>query len=525
MSEPVPAKPTSGFSFTNHSQTQPTVPQPGDQIDTEFARTNNSVQDLIDFVRQVITDDGRLVEGKVTEYGQGPTGPEGPPGAPGANGTNGTHGTNGTNGLNGATGPQGPQGVQGVMGVAGQSFVPDAVAPAASMSTYDDEAAGFSFLDTTNGYIYFKLSATTADWSGAIYFGRRPEGPQGPAGAQGPTGATGATGANGATGEQGPTGPAGADGADGAAGATGPQGATGATGATGPAGADGDAIVTPTVAETYLRRNAGDTAYETRTAAQVLEHIAAVPKIASVATVNNGVTIPTIDGGYFNMLGATCVLPTGVSVGHTLHLRAPATYASHKVNYVDAGGTDLIYTSVRGILGQARFYLCPNELLKFTFIGGTPGGWIYEEVQKGNLPGGGLIARGSSVTWTYVGTAASILQTDMPINAWTYTSGNALYLPFHGSWKCTLRGLMYAPAVAAYEYHHGYDSVLGLAANEAYGIYSRYLQIGDHGVDFINWSTQYRTDDWVASYGYSSTGSAVQYSPVNGYVLMQWEGR
>ena len=50
--------------------------------------------------------------------------------------------------------------------------------------------------DLENGDFYFKLSATSGDWSDAVSI-TGPQGAQGPQGVQGPTGPQGATGAAG----------------------------------------------------------------------------------------------------------------------------------------------------------------------------------------------------------------------------------------------------------------------------------------------------------------------------------------
>ena len=90
---------------------------------------------------------------------------EGPQGAPGPDGADGTDGAAGADGAD------------------GQSFQPDAaVALIAGRDAYDDEAAAFSVLvvsDSTNddlGTLYFKLSATSADWSDSVTFELAPGG-------------------------------------------------------------------------------------------------------------------------------------------------------------------------------------------------------------------------------------------------------------------------------------------------------------------------------------------------------------
>ena len=157
-------------------------------------------------------------------------------GVKGDKGDTGATGAQGPKGDTGATGPQGPQGL---------SFDPDATGELTDLPQYDEEAAGFAFLDIGNGDFYFKLSAASGDWSDAIPI----TGPQGATGAQGPKGDTGAAGAagpqgpkgdTGATGAAGPQGPKGDTGETGATGPQGPKGDTGETGATGPQGPKGD---------------------------------------------------------------------------------------------------------------------------------------------------------------------------------------------------------------------------------------------------------------------------------------------
>ena len=289
MAEPVPEKPSRAFSFTGHQTVSPSTPLPGSQVDNELDRSNRSISDIIDFVRQAIDDEGNIrPTAASTLIGpQGPTGPSGPPGPTGAQGPEGPQGATGAQGV------QGVQGIQGPEGPAGQSFTPDAIGPAAGITAYDSEPAGFAYLDATNGLLYFKLSGTTGDWSTGAMFGRGPQGPTGPQGIQGIQGIQGPAGPQGPQGVEGPQGPQGERGLtwrgayaggtayepddavsyDGAAyicilastgnlptdttywqvlsakGDTGPQGpqgdpgldgAPGATGATGPAGPQGD---------------------------------------------------------------------------------------------------------------------------------------------------------------------------------------------------------------------------------------------------------------------------------------------
>ena len=71
---------------------------------------------------------------------------------------------------------------QGIKGDRGEAFQVNAVGLLASKSLYDTAATGFSYLATDENKIYFKLSATSGDWSIGAPFGK------------GDTGATGATG-------------------------------------------------------------------------------------------------------------------------------------------------------------------------------------------------------------------------------------------------------------------------------------------------------------------------------------------
>jgi len=145
-------------------------------------------------------DDGTLKNAIVTlaslaaEVVTGLTGPEGPIGP------------------TGPAGPTGPQGVQGVKGDTGASFDADARDVFANRGLYDLQPKGFSFLAVDTGFMYFKLTNTSGDWSTGKEFGKGETGATGPAG---PTGPTGPQGLQGIQGIQGLTGPAGADGADG----------------------------------------------------------------------------------------------------------------------------------------------------------------------------------------------------------------------------------------------------------------------------------------------------------------------
>lgn len=155
---------------------------------------------------------------------KGPTGDQGPVGIQGPQGATGPTGPMGPQGPQGIPGIQGPQGDQGPQGPVGPSFTPDASGSTAGRSAYDGEAQGFAYLDLDVSKLYFKVSATSGDWSTGVDFGKGDQGIQGPQGPQG---------------VQGPQGPAGNEGAQGPAGPQGPQGVVGPTGPTGPQGPQG----------------------------------------------------------------------------------------------------------------------------------------------------------------------------------------------------------------------------------------------------------------------------------------------
>lgn len=195
MPEPVPQKVYREFDFTNFQTTRPATPLPGQSVDNELDRSDATINDVIDFVRQAIDDDGLVRAEAVPE---GPVGPPGPVGPQGPQGVQGPLGAEGPQGVPGADGLQGQQGVKGDKGEKG---------------------------DTGN---------------------TGPQGPQGVQGVQGVKGDTGAKGDKGDTGNTGATGP------EGPVGPQGPQGVKGDTGATGPAGGLGEA---PTDGKTYGRKN------------------------------------------------------------------------------------------------------------------------------------------------------------------------------------------------------------------------------------------------------------------------------
>lgn len=112
-------------------------------------------------------------------------------------------------GPQGAVGPAGPAGAVGAKGDTGASFRADIMDLFANRSLYNLQAKGFSFLAIDTGNLYFKLSATSGDWSPAFVYGK------GDTGATGAVGPAGPAGLQGLQGIQGPAGPAGAAGANG----------------------------------------------------------------------------------------------------------------------------------------------------------------------------------------------------------------------------------------------------------------------------------------------------------------------
>lgn len=169
---------------------------------------SGSVGKLGDFYLDSLTGD---VYGPKTSSGWGsPTSNiKGPQGIQGFQGPQGPQGIQGLQGMQGPQGIQGPQGVQGVQGPKGDSFSPDAIGLTSDRANYDDEPKGFSFLDSQTGYLYFKLSATSGDWSSGITFTTGPQGPIGPQGVQGPEGPQGVEGPQGPVGSAGVGVPAG----------------------------------------------------------------------------------------------------------------------------------------------------------------------------------------------------------------------------------------------------------------------------------------------------------------------------
>lgn len=170
-------------------------------INSELDKAAQSINALRTNAALLQNDDGTLKNAIVTlaslapdvvDELTGPTGPQGPAGP---------------------AGPQGPQGVQGPKGDTGASFSADARDLFANRGLYNLQPKGFSFLAMDTGFLYFKLSNTSGDWSTGKEFGKGETGATGPAG---PTGPQGPQGLQGIQGIQGIQGLPGADGADGA---------------------------------------------------------------------------------------------------------------------------------------------------------------------------------------------------------------------------------------------------------------------------------------------------------------------
>ena len=63
--QPIP--PARGYSFTDWQVNNPTAPPPGDKIDSEFDRTNQSVADTLEWAGTSLNTDGSLRDGSVGE--------------------------------------------------------------------------------------------------------------------------------------------------------------------------------------------------------------------------------------------------------------------------------------------------------------------------------------------------------------------------------------------------------------------------------------------------------------------------
>lgn len=82
--------------------------------------------------------------------------------------------------------------VQGPKGDIGASFRADYRGLASERATFDAERKGFCFLAMDTGMLFFKLSATSGDWSTGYTFAKGDKGDHGTPGAQGAPGVSGA---------------------------------------------------------------------------------------------------------------------------------------------------------------------------------------------------------------------------------------------------------------------------------------------------------------------------------------------
>lgn len=66
--------------------------------------------------------------------------------------------------------------LKGVKGDKGESYSPDAVGSSTDKTLYDNQPAGFSFLDIDNSLLFIKRSNTTGDWFDGMKFGKGDDG-------------------------------------------------------------------------------------------------------------------------------------------------------------------------------------------------------------------------------------------------------------------------------------------------------------------------------------------------------------
>ena len=169
-------------------------------LNNEFDNVAKSIKGLRDNQALLLNDDGTLKESIIQADSLTEEAVER------------LRGPQGLKGETGDTGPAGPQGDQGIKGDVGASFVADISDISANRSMYDLMSKGFSFLAMDEGKLYWKLSATQADWSSGVTFGKGDKGDKGDTGAQGPRGEQGIQGIQGETGPQGEPGEDGTDG-------------------------------------------------------------------------------------------------------------------------------------------------------------------------------------------------------------------------------------------------------------------------------------------------------------------------
>lgn len=159
MAEPVPTKSTRQYSFTSFQALAPATPLPAQKVDQEFDRSNAAISDIIDFVRQVVDDDGRVRDSALYGLGLG--------------------------------------------------FKPDEVGDTAGRALHDGAPKGFAYLDAELAELFVRTSSTPGVWSAGIPFLAGPPGTPGTPGEPGVPGDQGLEGPPGDPGPQGPPGPTG----------------------------------------------------------------------------------------------------------------------------------------------------------------------------------------------------------------------------------------------------------------------------------------------------------------------------
>lgn len=97
----------------------------------------------------------------------------------GDTGATGPQGDTGPQGIQGDTGPQGIQGETGATGPQGDAYPIGVEGLFTGRAAYDGEAANFSYLAVDTATLYWKLSATSGDWSSGVTFGKGETGLQG----------------------------------------------------------------------------------------------------------------------------------------------------------------------------------------------------------------------------------------------------------------------------------------------------------------------------------------------------------
>ena len=75
-----------------------------------------------------------------------------------------TAGTQGPRGITGETGPTGVSGAAGPIGATGDDFVIDATGPYTDRVLYDEETAGYAFLATDSGTLFYKYTSVSGVW-------------------------------------------------------------------------------------------------------------------------------------------------------------------------------------------------------------------------------------------------------------------------------------------------------------------------------------------------------------------------